>query len=697
MQPSDPVTSAFRLQEKQKKALKKLRIHTVRDLLYHVPARYADISTITPLSQVTNGDRVTLFGTMEKIEARKTYRSKVPVTKGRFRDIEGTAIAITWFHQPYIARMIGDSSMVKVTGTISEHGGKPTMVNPEIETTSDLPIDHHHSLFHKENDNDALAFGLPVYRESAGITSRWFFHAAQKCLGAGVQDLIPDPIPEKIRQAYSLPSLKTALVWVHTPKRAKDAESARKRFAFEEIYLYQKEKQAEKARYQKNFAYPITLDRKKIKSFIDSFPFKPTGAQTESLETIFADIEKSHPMTRLLQGDVGSGKTFVAAAAAHSIVTQPPQGQNFGNLQVAYMAPTEVLATQLFESFIEYFAGRNISIGLLTGSECRKFPSKVNPKSWTNISKPQLKKWVANGEIPILIGTHALIYKTVQFPHLALAIIDEEHRFGTKQRQSLAQKDNKAPHVLSMSATPIPRTLALTIYGDLDISVLDEYPPGRKPVLTELVHPEKRDEVYQHIRQELENGRQAYVICPRIDEPDPDEEGKKGQRSVASEVKKLGKSIFPDYTIAGMHSRMNKDKKQSVMTDFYEHKIDILVSTSVVEVGVNVPNATMIIIEGAERFGLSQLHQLRGRVLRGNHQAHCYLFTDSNAEKTRERLTALAGTASGFDLAEIDLSLRGSGDLAGIKQSGMSDLAMEALKNPKLVAAAREAATKTNQ
>lgn len=697
MQPSDPVTSAFRLQEKQKKALKKLRIHTVQDLLYHVPTRYADISTITPLSQVASGDRVTLFGTMEKIEARKTYRSKVPVTKGRFRDIEGTAINITWFHQPYIARMIGDSSMVKITGTISEHGGKPTMVNPEIETTSDLPIDHHHSLFHKGNDDDALAFGLPVYRESTGITSRWFFHAVQKCLGAGMQDLIPDPIPEKIRQNYSLPPLKTALVWVHTPKRAKDAESARKRFAFEEIYLYQKEKQAEKARYQKNFAYPITLNRKRIKSFIDSFPFKPTGAQTQSLETIFTDIEKSHPMTRLLQGDVGSGKTFVAAAAAHSIVTQPPQGQDFGNLQVAYMAPTEVLATQLFESFIEYFAGRNISIGLLTGSECRKFPSKVNPKSWTNISKPQLKKWVANGEIPILIGTHALIYKTVQFPHLALAIIDEEHRFGTKQRQSLAQKDNKAPHVLSMSATPIPRTLALTIYGDLDISVLDEYPPGRKPVLTELVHPEKREEVYQHIRQELENGRQAYVICPRIDEPDPDEEGKKGQRSVASEIKKLGKSVFPDYTVAGMHSRMDKDKKQSVMADFYDHKIDILVSTSVVEVGVNVPNATMIIIEGAERFGLSQLHQLRGRVLRGNHQAHCYLFTDSSAEKTRERLTALAGTASGFDLAEIDLSLRGSGDLAGIKQSGMSDLAMEALQNPRLVEAAREAAAAGTQ
>jgi len=691
MSPHDQLDTVFRLQERQKKALARLRLITVKDLLYHVPSRYADISTITPLSQTHVGDRVTLFGTLEGLSARKTYRSKVPVTKAKLRDLEGNTIPITWFHQPYLARMLQDGGVVKLTGAITEHNGTPTMVNPEVEKTSDLPIDHHSSLF--QNNDSSESFGLPVYRESRGITSRWFYHTVQRCLGDKAHERLDDQIPEAVRTKYSLPSLATALVWVHTPRNEKDATSARKRFAFEEIYLYQLEKKKEKDRYQEYFSYPITLDTKGTQTFIDTFPFTPTGAQTRELETIFRDLEKDHPMMRLLQGDVGSGKTFVAAVASQAIVHQSPQGQDYGNLQVAYMAPTEVLATQLFESFIDYFSGSGIQIGLLTGGECRKYPSKVDPNSWTTISKPQLKKWVAGGEIPILVGTHALIQKTVQFPHLALVIIDEEHRFGTKQRNTLAQKDGKAPHVLSMSATPIPRTLALTIYGDLDVSVLDEYPPGRKPVITELVHPEERDRVYDHIAKELKAGRQVYVICPRIDEPDPDEANKKSQKSVKQEVKRLQSTIFPDYRIAGMHSKMSKAKKQSVMTDFYEHRVDILVSTSVVEVGVNVPNATTIVIEGAERFGLSQLHQLRGRVLRGTHQAHCYLFTDSTNEKTTERLTALAGTSSGFELAEIDLSLRGSGDLAGIKQSGMSDLAMEALKNPKLVAAAREAAS----
>lgn len=692
MNPHDLITKNFRLQERQKSALKKLRLMTLSDLLYHVPSRYADISEVTPLSQTKTGDRVTIFGTLEKLQAQKTYRSKVPITKGRLRDIEGRSIDITWFHQPYIAKMIGEGSIVKLTGVLSDHNGQNVLVNPEVETSSEMPIDHHLSLFQNSEKDKKFAFGLPVYQESRGITSRWFYHAVQKCLGEKLHELIPDPIPEKIRKKYSLPSLKTALVWIHTPRNEKDATSARKRFAFQEIYLYQLKKQAEKELYQRNFAYPIKINKKSTAKFVDGFPFTPTRAQKNSLDTIFEDLEKDRPMTRLLQGDVGSGKTYVAAVASHAIISQRPEGQDFGNLQVAYMAPTEVLATQLFESFIEYFTDSGTSIGLLTGSECRKFPSKVNSSTWTKISKPQLKKWVANGEIPILVGTHALIQKTVKFPHLALAIIDEEHRFGTKQRESLAQKDNRAPHMLSMSATPIPRTLALTIYGNLDISVLDEYPPGRKPVITKLVHPEKREDVYEHIRKELEAGRQAYVICPRIDEPDPDEANKKAQKSVASEVRKLGQTIFSNYRVEGMHSRMKKDKKHNIMSDFYEHKIDILVSTSVVEVGVNVPNATIIIIEGAERFGLSQLHQLRGRVLRGTHQSHCYLFTDSTNEKTKERLQALAGNSSGFDLAEIDLSLRGSGDLVGIKQSGMSDLAMEALKNPKLVEAAREAA-----
>lgn len=689
---NDPVEKHFRLQLKQKTALKKLGIVTIENLLYHLPHRYADLSTVSPIQNLKVGEYATVFGVVSGLKVSKTFNTKVATASANLADIHGNTIKLTWFNQPYLAKMLKNDTPVKVTGQVTSYKTHLTMVNPEIKHSPELPIDHHDSLF--SSPNNSLSFGIPVYRESQGINSRWFYHSITKLLANKVHEQLTNPISLEIERKYSLPTLSTSMVWIHNPKKESDAVSARKRFAFQEIYLYQKEKHQSKLRYQQHFSYPIKVNRPALKKFMDSFPFSPTSAQKNVIKTVLEDIEKHHPMSRLLQGDVGSGKTFVASVVSEAIISQSPTGQDFGQLQVAYMAPTEVLAIQLFENFIEYFSKKNISIGLLTGSECRKFPSKVNPKGWTKISKTQLKKWVANGEIPILIGTHSLIYKTVKFPHLAMVIIDEEHRFGTKQRETLIQKDNRAPHVLSMSATPIPRTLALTIYGDLDISILDEYPPGRKPVITSLVHPSKREEVYEHIRSELQNGRQAYVICPRIDEPDEAKAKTQSQKSVASEVKKLSASIFPEHKVAGLHSKMSKEKKQKVMQDFYQQKIDILVSTSVIEVGVNVPNATLIIIEGAERFGLAQLHQLRGRVLRGTHQAFCYLFSDSKTEKTNHRLSALAGTASGFDLAEIDLSLRGSGDLAGIKQSGLSDLAMEALKNPRLVALAREAATK---
>lgn len=442
-------------------------------------------------------------------------------------------------------------------------------------------------------------------------------------------------------------------------------------------------------------------------------------------------------MSRLLEGDVGSGKTAVAATAAYAVVnTRPPKNsvedgpsQTFGNLQVAYMAPTEILATQHFESFIEYFAPRRdvgaglpINIGLITGSGCRKFPSKLNPTGWTTISRAQLLKWVANGEIPILIGTHALIQKSVKFKNLALVVIDEQHRFGTAQRRKLVRKDNIAPHLLSMTATPIPRTLALTIYGDLDLSLLDEMPAGRKQIITEIVTPNKREQTYEQIRQELKNGRQLYVICPRIFEAeeapaefpsrglsqgdgprvsarlasrdsDPAKEYSAGakleMKAVTTEAKRLKKEIFQEYEIGVLHSKMSKEKKEEVMQKFSSGEINILCATSVVEVGVNVQNATMIIIEGAERFGLAQLHQLRGRVIRSSHQAYCFIFAEAKSEKTIARLKALKTAKNGFELAELDLTLRGAGELGGTKQWGITDLGMEAIKNIKMVEAAR--------
>jgi ATP-dependent DNA helicase RecG len=356
------------------------------------------------------------------------------------------------------------------------------------------------------------------------------------------------------------------------------------------------------------------------------------------------------------------------------------------------MCPTEILASQHFESFIQYFVGTGIQIGLITGSGCRKFPSKVDPSGWTTISRTQLLKWVENGEIPILVGTHALIQKSVQFKHLAYVIIDEQHRFGTKQRAKLVQKDGRVPHFLSMTATPIPRTLALTLYGDLDLTLLDQMPVGRKPVITEIVSAPKRKASYDHIRTLLEAGRQAYVICPRIDEPDPEKEQALIAKSVIAEAKRLEEVVFPEYSIGILHSKMKPAEKDRIMENFTAGKIHILVATSVVEVGVNVPNATVIIIEGAERFGLAQLHQLRGRVIRSNHQAYCYLFTEAKSATSWARLKAIVRAKNGFELAEQDLALRGAGELGGGKQWGISDIGMEAIKNLKMVEAARNEA-----
>ena len=397
-------------------------------------------------------------------------------------------------------------------------------------------------------------------------------------------------------------------------------------------------------------------------------------------------------LSRLLEGDVGSGKTAVAATTVYGAVHTRPNGQTFGNLQVAYMCPTEILAKQHFESFINFFSYLNVQIGLITSSGCRKFPSKVSPTKWTDISRTQLLKWVANGEIPILIGTHSLIQKAVKFKHLAYIIIDEQHRFGTAQRQKLTQKDTIAPHLLSMSATPIPRTMTLTLYGDLDLSLLDEMPKGRLPIITEIVLPGHREKTYDTISGELKKGRQAYIICPRIDEPDPTKEQALDAKSVKEEAKRLKKDIFPEYEIGVLHGKMKDDEKDNAMRDFTANKIQILVATSVVEVGVNVPNATIIVIEGGERFGLSQLHQLRGRVIRGTHQAYCFVFAETKSKKTIDRLNALKKAKNGFELAEFDLAQRGAGELYGKKQWGLTDVAMEALQNLKMVEAARNEA-----
>ncbi|MES3031712.1 MAG: ATP-dependent DNA helicase RecG, partial [Patescibacteria group bacterium] len=678
MELHDRLELKFRLDINQKRALNKLKLFSVADLLFHFPVRYSDISEVKKISDLIPGDIATIYGKVTKLKTKKSFHSNIPMAEGEIADLSGK-IKITWFNQAYLAKMLHDGDNVKLTGkvTAGKNGQKDSLylANPEFEKMPNMPIDSHHTLFSTEGKQDNTGFSYPIYVETRGITSKWFYHAIEKIFREKSLDGIEDYIPTNILEKYHLPTLKTALVWIHKPKNAKDAESARKRFAFEEVFCIQLERQHDKFEYRKNKSFQIKPREEDVREFLQRFPFEATNSQKKSIETILNDMAKTFPLSRLLEGDVGSGKTAVAATASYVTVQQRPidkdgKRQSFGNLQVAYMAPTEILATQHFESFIEYFKHLPINIGLITGSGCRKFPSKVNPNGWTTISRAQLLKWVANGEIPILIGTHALIQKTVKFKNLALVVIDEQHRFGTAQRRKLVRKDNIAPHLLSMTATPIPRTLALTIYGDLDLSLLDEMPAGRKQIITEIITPDKRDETYERIRQELKLGRQLYVICPRIFEPDPEKELALNVKSATEEAKRLKKEVFRDCEIGVLHSKMSKEKKEEVMQEFTESKIHILCATSVVEVGVNVPNATVIIIEGAERFGLAQLHQLRGRVIRSTHQAYCYIFAEAKSEKTVARLKALKTAKNGFELAELDLTLRGAGELGGTKQWG---------------------------
>lgn len=692
---STNISDIKRLTELQKKALFRLGIHTVFDLLHYFPVRYSDISMRTSITELSAGVPATIYGKITHVGTKKSFKTNVPMAEMTVEDLTGK-VKIVWFNQLFIGKTYKLGEVVKISGTPTSNKTSLFFSNPEIEKTNVLPIDSHYTLFATGEIKPENIY--PIYRETKGVTSKFLYHLVLTIIKTGVLDSKDDPIPEEILNKYNLPKLKTAVLWMHAPKKKEHIEVARKRFAYEEIFYVQLARNKDKKLFQSQKSYEIVADMDLANEFLDRLPFPPTKAQHTAIKNIFDDLVKQNPMARLLEGDVGSGKTAVAAAAAYAIIRNRPAMQNFGTLQMALMAPTEILATQHFENFITMFAHTGISIGLITGRGCRKYPSKVasNTKGWTDISRTQLSKWVANGEISIVIGTHTLIQKNVVFKHLALAIVDEQHRFGAKQRAGLVKKGTHVPHFLSMTATPIPRTLALTIYGDLDLSVLDEMPKGRKPVITEIIAPNAREGMYKKIVNELKNGRQAYVICPRIESSvaDAEEVEKIQMKNVTDEAKRLANNELKGFRIEVMHSKMKPAKKDEVMEDFYNHEIDVLVSTSVVEVGVNVPNATNIIIEGAERFGLAQLHQLRGRVIRGNHQAYCYILTESESAKTIERLSALTKAKNGFELAEMDLMQRGAGQMSGTKQWGISDLAMEAIKNIKLVEAARTEAQK---
>lgn len=663
-----------RIPPSYQKKLKKLGINTLEDLIFHFPHRYEDFSEISFVSQAKLNKNNCFLGKILKIENRRTPKKKIIITEAIFQDKSG-AIKVVWFNQPYLKRVFKEGDKVCLAGKVVFSKDGIYLQNPAYEK---VPEEETKEFLH-------TARIVPVYPETEGLSSKWLRYIIRPILKK-IKDQIKDPLPFEIRKKFNLLEKKEALWQIHFPDSKILAEKAKERLSFEDLFklellmLRERYKLAQK----KAFSIPINLDL--IKKFINKLPFKLTDSQKKCAWQILKDLEKEIPMNRLLQGDVGSGKTVVAIISALNVVK--------AGYQVAFMAPTEILAKQHFKEVSKFLEDFDLNIALLTGKEDKLISKKLKGQI-IEISRKKLLEKAGKGEIDILIGTHALIQEEVRFDKLALVILDEQHRFGVEQRAKLIKEKNKKdlriPHLLSMTATPIPRTLSLTIYGDLDLSLLTDLPKGRKKVITKIVPPQKREKAYEFIRKEVRKGRQVFVICPRI-EPKEKDETLAEMKAVKKEYEKLSKEIFPDLKVEMLHGKMKPKEKEEIMKKFREGEIDILVSTSVVEVGIDIPKATVMMIEGAERFGLAQLHQFRGRVGRSSLQSYCFLFTESKSKKTRKRLEALLKYSDGFKLAEKDLEIRGPGDLIGKRQWGLPNLSMEALKDLSLVEEAREAA-----
>jgi len=644
------------------KKLEKLKIKTVRDLLYHFPSRYDDFSNFTPISEIKPRTQLSARGVILTAKNTRIFRRNMVLTEIVVEDDTGRH-KIRLFNQPYLINQFRPGRFINISGKVVTNKGRLCFSNPAYEIVEYEKI---------ERKKESLHTGrlVPVYPETSGLTSRWLRFAMKPMLKLSSQ--LPDVIPDEIRKTYRLPNLANALSQIHFPDKIEDAKLARKRFAFEELFVLQLFTGFERLKLRQKTAPMIKFDETAVKKFVESLPYKLTDDQKKVSWQIIKDIGEAKPMNRLLEGDVGSGKTIVAVMAAYLTA--------LNGCQTAFMAPTEILSRQHFEKISFLLKNFNISVGLLTSGEAKTAERKT--------SKKEFLKKVEDGEVPIVIGTHSLIQKNVIFKNLALIIIDEQHRFGVNQRATIADHHKESiPHLLSMSATPIPRTLGLTIWGDLDLSLIKEMPIGRKNIITKIVPPEKRDWAYEFIKNEIKKGRQAFIVCPLIEESE-----KLETKAAKKEYERLKTEIFPHLKIGLLHGRMKAKEKEKIMSEFLNGDLNILVATSVVEVGIDVPNTTVMMIEGADRFGLASLYQFRGRVGRSGHQSYCLLLTDSALASVNDRLKAIESAKNGFELAERDLELRGPGDFAGVRQSGLPDLAMASLTDLKLIEETREAA-----
>jgi len=620
------------------KKLEKLEIKTIKDILYHVPHRYLDFRLVSPINKIQPGETVTIKGKLVSIKNIYTKWGK-KIQLGEVEDKTGK-INVVWFNQPFLIKNLFEGMEISLAGKVNWFGRKKALISPEYE-----------------KGGNTLHTGrlIPIYPETSGLSSKWLrgrINEAYEEFGSEIKEYLP----AKILEENDFPSLAKAIRLVHYPASLEEAEKGRKRLAFEELLFFQLiNKKRKKDWQEKNSSYPLKIEKKVLDEFISSLPFILTKSQVKAVFEILSDLSSKIPMNRLLEGDVGSGKTVVAAISAFI---------SFVNgFQTVLMAPTQILAQQHYETLSSLFKDQKVRISLIT----------------SGFKKKDL------GRTDIFIGTHALIHQKVDFDKVALVVIDEQHRFGVEQREHLVKivKKRITPHILTMTATPIPRTVALTLYGDLDLSTLKELPLGRQKIITWVIPPFKQAKAYPWISQQIQKeGIQAFIVCPLIEESEV--ETMKTVASVKKKYKEL-KSLFKKEKLGLLHGRLSAKEKERVLDAFRKGNIDILVTTPVVEVGIDIPNATIMVIEGAERFGLAQLHQLRGRVGRGEKKSYSLLFTESKSLKVLARLKALSKNLSGFDLAELDLKLRGPGEIIGVKQHGYVDLKIASWNDTDLI------------
>lgn len=646
-----PITELRGVGPKIGQLLAKLGVHTIRDLLYLHPRRYDDYTKMSPINRLSYGEIVTVIGTLWSIRTRRT-RNNQTLIEAVVGDGTGK-VQVTWFNQPWLANQLKGGTQIVLSGKVEQYLGRPRLNNPEWEPV--LP---------EQLRTNRI---VPVYPLTKGLGANKM-RTLVKTAVDGYRRNIPDPLPETIRARQELFRLEDALLHIHFPRSQEFLHHARKRLMFDEMFLLQLGMLGHRRQWQERPATPLEAHEGERIRFFNALPFEPTDAQKRVVAEIAADMARAVPMNRLLQGDVGAGKTIVAAAAMIVAVKS--------GVQAALMAPTEILAEQHYAGLSALLEPLGIRVRLLTGGT-------------SSAEKEHVYFEASTGGADIFIGTTALIQPNVNFYNLGFVVIDEQHRFGVDQRGALRDKgvDDTHPHLLVMTATPIPRSLALSVYGDLDVSILDEMPPGRQEIKTKWLRQVERERAYGFLRRQVQEGRQAYIIYPLVEESD-----KLDVKAAVAEHERLQKVIFPDLRLGLLHGRMKSAEKDTIMRTFKQGDLDILISTTVIEVGIDVPNSTVIIIDGANRFGLAQLHQLRGRVGRGQHKSYCLLISDSSNDTAVERLKALEDTNDGFQLAEKDLQLRGPGEFFGRRQSGIPELQLASLLDMALLSTAREEA-----